>query len=191
MDAALKLIPYPALVHWSLCVHTPISFFVQSVLSSHATSPCFPAAQMLCYSIFLLNSLLSILKSCFGGCIPFHIFSFCRLPLSVGHLIFLLESLGYHYSKSCYEGGVLLFLTLVNIIYHLWITAMKIWFFCSPLLFSISSSESTECWLFLKVWNMPSCFVLQTQKPFQLSAVIAASLIMETVCLHRSVHLII
>lgn len=142
MDAALKLTTYPCLLHRSLCVRAPISSF-HKLLFSYATSPCFPVVQM-CVILFFLWFFF------------YHIFSFCSLPHSVNHLIFLLEiCLGYHYSKSCYEGAVCLFLALINIIYQWWITAKKICLFCSTFLVSVSSSKYVECWLVLKVWNWP------------------------------------
>jgi len=124
------------------CVCTPL-FLLSAICTFFLCyiSLFFCRPDVVCYCIFPLIFLLSVLKSYFGGYIPFHIFSFCSLPLAVGHLVFLLESLGYLYSKSCYKGAVLLFLALLNIICKWWMTTKKICFFCSPFLVSISSSE--------------------------------------------------
>lgn len=132
--------------------HTPVFSTIpcvcapRSLLSTNCTFflchiSLFSCCSNVCYSIFPLIFF-------------YHIFSFCSLPHSVNHLIFLLEiCLGYHYSKSCYEGAVCLFLALINIIYQWWITAKKICLFCSTFKVSVSSSKYIECWLFLKVWN--------------------------------------
>lgn len=116
---------------------TICTFFLRHVsLFSHCSN--------VCYSIFPLFFFLP------------HFVSFCSLPLSVGHRIFLLEScLGYHYSKALLWGAVWLFLAWINVIYQCWITAKRICFFCSTFLVSISSSKYVECWLFPKVWNQP------------------------------------
>lgn len=192
MDTALKNSHHTKVFSTVPCVCTPLCLLsaICTFFLCHISLFSY-SSDIVCYSTFPLIFLLSILKSCFGGCAPFHIFSFCSLPLSVGHLIFLLESLVDHFSKSCYAGGVLIFFGLANIIYQWWVTAKKICCFCSPFLASISSSKYMECWLFLKVLNVPFCSALQTWKPFHLSAAISASLIMETACLHKSAHLII